>query len=227
MRLKHCDRSSHRSSRLDGTHGHGIAHGARRGDAPGWMMFYAMLLNSSDLAVTMIAVCAQTPALYIHFDLNLIHTAPMKHLPPFVSLVAFDAVVRHKSITRAAAELGLTQSAISHRVRRLEAFMSAPLLHRHNTGLQPTSAGEALVEGLTKLLDDAAALRAQCHMAIAPNRLRVGIGAALAENWLVRRLPDFAESCPHISVELVVVELKPSLPRAFSAIACAARLIAC
>ena len=75
----------------------------------------------------------------------------MKHLPPFDSLVAFDAVVRHKSITRAAAELGLTQSAISHRVRRLEAFMSAPLLHRHNTGLQSTSAGEALVEGFDEV----------------------------------------------------------------------------
>ena len=75
----------------------------------------------------------------------------MKHLPPFDSLVAFDAVVRHKSMTRAAAELGLTQSAISHRVRRLEAFMSAPLLHRHNTGLQPTSAGEALVEGFDEV----------------------------------------------------------------------------
>ncbi len=39
---------------------------------------------------------------------------PMHRLPPFPRLVAFDAVLRHGSVTRAAAELGLTQSAVSH-----------------------------------------------------------------------------------------------------------------
>jgi LysR family transcriptional regulator, glycine cleavage system transcriptional activator len=146
----------------------------------------------------------RTPS--IHFGVNLIHTGRMIRLPPFDALIAFDAAVRHGSMTRAAAELGLTQSAVSHRVRRLETFMGTPLLQRQNTGLLPTSAGEAIVEGLTKLLDDVAALRARCLVAAAPNRLRVGIGAALADNWLVRRLPDFASSCPHTSVELVVVE---------------------
>ncbi len=130
----------------------------------------------------------------------------MTRLPPFDALIAFDAAVRHGSMTRAAVELGLTQSAVSHRVRRLETFMGTPLLRRHNTGLLPTPAGEAIVDGLTKLLDDFAALRARCMVAAAPNRLRVGIGAALADNWLVRRLPDFAASCPQTSVELVVVE---------------------
>jgi len=130
----------------------------------------------------------------------------MIRLPPFDALVAFDAAVRHGSMTRAAAELGLTQSAVSHRVRRLETFMGTPLLRRHNTGLLPTSAGEAIVDGLSKLLDDFAALRTRCMVAAAPNRLRVGIGAALADNWLVRRLPDFAVTCPQTSIELVVVE---------------------
>ena len=128
----------------------------------------------------------------------------MIRLPPFDALVAFDAAVRHGSMTRAAAELGLTQSAVSHRVRRLETFMGTPLLRRHNTGLLPTSAGEAIVDGLSKLLDDFAALRTRCMVAAAPNRLRVGIGAALADNWLVRRLPDFAVTCPQTSIELVV-----------------------
>jgi len=129
----------------------------------------------------------------------------MTRLPPFDTLIAFDAAVRHGSMTRAAAELGVTQSAVSHRVRRLETFMGTPLLRRHNTGLLPTSAGEAIVDGLTKLLDDFAGLRTRCMVAAAPNRLRVGVGAALANNWLVRRLPDFAASCPLTSVELVVV----------------------
>ena len=60
--------------------------------------------------------------------MNLFHVAHMSRLPPFDGLVAFDAALRHRSMTRAAAELGLTQSAVSHRVRRLEAFMLS-LIH--------------------------------------------------------------------------------------------------
>lgn len=130
----------------------------------------------------------------------------MHRLPPFDALVAFDAAVRHGSMTGAAAELGLTQSAVSHRIRRLEQFMAAPLLRRHKRGLLPTAAGAAVAEGLAPLLAGMAGLRAQCHASARPDRLRVGIGVALAENWLVRRLPDFAARHPDLSVELTVVE---------------------
>ncbi|MFC3077783.1 LysR substrate-binding domain-containing protein [Phenylobacterium terrae] len=127
-------------------------------------------------------------------------------LPPFDALIAFDAVLRHGGMTRAAAELGVTQSAISHRVRRLEAFMGAPLLRRHAGGLTPTPAGEALAEGLAGALAEMAGLRARCLAAVGPSRLRLGVGAALAHNWLVRRLPDFAARSPSLSIELVIVE---------------------
>jgi LysR family transcriptional regulator, glycine cleavage system transcriptional activator len=138
--------------------------------------------------------------------MKFIHIGRMKHLPPFDSLVAFDAAVRHGSMTHAATELALTQSAVSHRIRRLEDFMGAPLLRRHNTGLVPTAAGEAVLEGLAELLGGFASLRTRCQAAAGPDRLRVGVGVALAENWLVRRLPDFAAAFPHLSVELIVLE---------------------
>jgi LysR family transcriptional regulator, glycine cleavage system transcriptional activator len=109
-------------------------------------------------------------------------------------------------MTHAASELGLTQSAVSHRIRRLEDFMGTPLLYRHNAGLVPTPAGEALIEELADLLRDIAGLRARCLSAAGPDRLRVGVGAALAQNWLLRRLPGFAARHPELSIELVVVE---------------------
>lgn len=130
----------------------------------------------------------------------------MARLPPFDALVAFDAAVRHGSMTVAASELGLTQSAVSHRIRRLESFMSTSLLRRRSTGISPTPAGEALLEEVATVLVAMGGLRARCLAAAGPDRLRIGVGAALADNWLVRRLPDFAAAYPDITVELLAVE---------------------
>jgi len=130
----------------------------------------------------------------------------MRALPPFNGLIAFDAALRHRSMTLAAAELGLTQSAISHRLRKLEAFVGTALLNRSGAGLSPTPAGATLSEGLTVLLDEMAELRARSRAAVQPKTLRIGIGAALADYWLVRRLPDFAAAHPEIAAELFVVE---------------------
>jgi LysR family glycine cleavage system transcriptional activator len=81
----------------------------------------------------------------------------MARLPPFDGLIAFDATVRHGSMTRAASELGLSQSAVSHRIRRLaELIMGMPLLQRSGSGLKPTEVGEAMADGLTALLADLA-----------------------------------------------------------------------
>lgn len=130
----------------------------------------------------------------------------VRALPPFDALVAFDTALRHGSMTLAAAELGMTQSAVSHRLRRLEAFMGAPLLLRSNAGLRATPAGLSLAEGLADLLDDLGDLRARCRAVLAPTALKVGVGSALADYWLVRRLPAFAAANPDLSVELVTVD---------------------
>ncbi|MCW0232666.1 MAG: LysR substrate-binding domain-containing protein [Ferrovibrio sp.] len=136
--------------------------------------------------------------------MNSIHTTGMRPLPPFDSLVAFEAVLRHGSMTAAAAELGVTQSAVSHRLRRLEGFVGVALLLRRRAGLVPTPAGAALAVGLGEIFDGMAGLRERCRSAARPARLRVGLGAALAHHWLVRRLPAFAARHPGIEIELVI-----------------------
>lgn len=128
----------------------------------------------------------------------------MRPLPPFDTLIAFDAVLRLGSMTAAAEELGVTQSAVSHRLRRLEAFIGADLLLRRRSGLTPTPAGAALSEGLGDIFEGMASLRERCRIAAHPARLRVGLGAALAQHWLVRRLPDFSRRHPGIEVELAI-----------------------
>ncbi len=137
--------------------------------------------------------------------MNLLHAGSMRGLPPFDALVAFEAVLRHGSMTLAAAELGVTQSAVSHRLRRLEAVVGTPLLRRLHPGLQPTAAGLALAEGFAEVLAGMASLRARCRAATGPERLQVGVGSAVAQYWLVRRLPAFMEAHPDTDVELVLL----------------------
>jgi LysR family glycine cleavage system transcriptional activator len=130
----------------------------------------------------------------------------MRTLPPFDALVAFDTTLRHRSMTRAATELGMTQSAVSHRLRRLEAFVGTPLLNRSSDGLSATPAGAELASGLGELLDGLADLRGRCRALVTPAGLRVAVGSALADYWLVRRLPRFARAHRKLEVELGIVE---------------------
>ena len=137
--------------------------------------------------------------------MNLFHDDRMRALPPFDALVAFDTALRLRSMTLAAAELGLTQSAVSHRLRRLEDFIGTPLMLRSGNGLAPTPSGAALAAGLADLLDGLADLRARCRAAASSSALQVGVGAALADHWLVRRLPAFAAAHPDMAVALTVM----------------------
>lgn len=129
----------------------------------------------------------------------------MRDLPPFESLLAFEAALRLGSMTAAASELGVTQSAVSHRLRRLESFTGAPLLRRLRPGLAVTPAGAALSEALAGILDQMSGLRERCRAASAPPRLRVGSGSAVIHHWLARRLPAFAEIRPDLEVAMVVL----------------------
>jgi LysR family glycine cleavage system transcriptional activator len=147
-----------------------------------------------------------TPMRAVHIAMKFIHDDAMRSFPPFDGLIAFEAALRHASVTRASAELGLTQSAVSHRLRKLEDFVGMPLLIRQPTGLSATSAGIALSNELAGLLERMADFRALCRAAAPPPALKVGVGAALADYWLVRRLPYFAEAHPGIPIELAILQ---------------------
>ena len=121
-------------------------------------------------------------------------------------LLAFLAVVRERSFTRAAAKLGVSQSALSHTIRRLEAKLGIRLLTRTTRSLSPTEAGERLLErlgphfeqiqteldGLTQLRDKPAGTI----------RITAGEHAAHAVLWPV--LAKFLPRYPDIKVEVIV-----------------------
>jgi LysR family transcriptional regulator, glycine cleavage system transcriptional activator len=125
----------------------------------------------------------------------------MRRLPPFPELVAFEAVARHLSFTRAAAELSVTQSAVSHRVRRLEKYFGMQLIRRLNPGIVLTDAGAALLPELAATLNVLERLGGHRE-----RRLRVAAGSALCTWWLAGRLSGFMTQRPGVSVELVPIE---------------------
>src|SRR6185295_14629757 len=69
-------------------------------------------------------------------------------------LLAFLAVARERSFTRAAAKLGVSQSALSHTIRGLEGRLGLPLLTRTTRSVAPTAAGERLLRSVGPRLDE-------------------------------------------------------------------------
>ena len=138
------------------------------------------------------------------------HNLRMRQLPPFAELVAFEAVARNLSFTLAANELHLTQSAVSHRVRRLEEYLGSLLIRRLNPGLALTEAGAALLPGLVGVLDELAQIERP-----AERRLKVSAGSALCTWWLAGRLPGFMAQRPGVSIDLIPVDqAQVSMPQA-------------
>jgi len=121
-------------------------------------------------------------------------------------LLAFLAVVRERSFTRAAAKLGVSQSALSHTLRRLEAKLGIRLLTRTTRSLSTTEAGERLLERLgphfEQIETELAGLTELRDKPAGTIRITAGEHAALTVLWpaLAKFLPRY----PDIKVEVIV-----------------------
>jgi LysR family transcriptional regulator, glycine cleavage system transcriptional activator len=129
--------------------------------------------------------------------------APVGADLPFRSLVAFEATARLGSVSRAADELSLTQSAVSQRVLKLEAFVGQRLFLRHGQGVQLTGAGELLLATTRETLER---LRVGLSR-IAPYKnkasLLLACPADFAHGWLMPRLLGLKALSPALEVWLM------------------------
>lgn len=126
--------------------------------------------------------------------------------PLTADLIAFITVAREKSFTRAAAQLGVSQSALSHTVRGLEARLELRLLTRTTRSVAPTAAGEHLLQTVAPLLEeiDAELERLRDGHARTAGTVRITTGEHVADSVLIPRLSALQRECPDIRVELVV-----------------------
>src|SRR5258708_20955472 len=79
--------------------------------------------------------------------------SPPRSLPPLDLLRGFEAAARQLSFTRAAAELFITQSAVSRQIQALEAFVGVTLFERRHKALALTDAGQAYYRSIAPTLD--------------------------------------------------------------------------
>lgn len=117
------------------------------------------------------------------------------------ALRAFEAAARHLSFTRAAAELSVTQAAISHQVKALEARLGVSLFRRTSRGLLLTDEGLALVPTLARAFEDMHRLLDQFAGGRRREVLTVSIIGTFAV-WLMTRLPAFEAAHPFIDLRL-------------------------
>ncbi len=123
------------------------------------------------------------------------------HLP-LNALRAFEAAARHLSFTRAAIELCVTQTAISHQVKLLEERVGATLFKRLPRGLMITDEGLALLPTLRDSFDRMADILQRFEDGHLQEVLSVGAVGTFAVGWLLPRLAEFQDLYPFIDIRL-------------------------
>lgn len=121
-------------------------------------------------------------------------------------LLAFLAVARERSFTKAAAKMGVSQSALSHTIRGLEARLGVRLLARTTRSVSPTQAGERLVASVgTRFEEIGAELDALGELRDKPaGVIRITAGEHAVDSILMPALAKFLPRYPDIQVELTV-----------------------
>jgi len=127
----------------------------------------------------------------------------MARSPSMDSLNVFAVAARHLNFTAAAAELHRTQSAVSHRIKALEAEIGIRLFNRHARGLELTAAGATLAHQVNQSIGDITRTIAALGRAAEVRKLRITLLPSVASRWLVPRLPRFCEQHPDIQVQII------------------------
>jgi LysR family glycine cleavage system transcriptional activator len=123
-------------------------------------------------------------------------------LPSLNGLRAFEAAARHLSFTLAAAELNVTQTAISHQIRRLEEELGLRLFIRQNRALALTAEARDYLPGVRAAFNDLRLATDRLLRKDEDKVLTVSTLASLAAKWLLPRLTDFQDSHPGIDVRI-------------------------
>lgn len=126
-----------------------------------------------------------------------------KRLPPTKALVVFEATARHLSFTRAAAELSLTQAAVSRQIRLLEQDLGVLLFNREKRAVCLTPEGQRLKRTVSMALGHIAETAVALRQIHAVPHINLHTTTAFGALWLMRRIGRFRAAFPEIQLRLV------------------------
>ena len=127
---------------------------------------------------------------------------PHRPLPPLDFLRGFEAAARHLSFTRAAAELFLTQSAVSRQIQALEAFIGVALFERRHKALSLTDAGKSYLRTVAPALEQLREATRRLRESRTGHVLTVTTTVSFASMWLVPRLARFRKGHANVDVRI-------------------------
>lgn len=136
----------------------------------------------------------------------------MNNLPPLIELRAFEAAARHLSFKKAADELGVTPTAISHQIRLLEQYCGRALFRRRPRPLSLTDAGVRLFPVIRDGLEAFATALGTIRWKDDRQALRVTTTNAFASRWLLPRLPLWGKLRRDAQLDIIGTDSVLDLP---------------
>lgn len=130
--------------------------------------------------------------------------------PRMRALEAFEAVSRHLSFSRAAAELGVTQSAVSHQLRHLGEEIGEQLYTNAGRGIVLTPAGRQLADTIQQAFDQ---IDRSVAKTVGAHRqtVRIAVCSSFAPGWLIKRIESFHAENPAVELQLRMYAKDPEL----------------
>jgi LysR family glycine cleavage system transcriptional activator len=126
-----------------------------------------------------------------------------RRLPPFAALRAFEAAARYGSFKKAAEDVCLSASAISHQVRSLEEFLGVKLFNRDSGKPVLTTAGMAYIESINEIFDRLDAATNNVSARGERRALVINVFPSLVSCWLLARLPTYQAANPEVDIKFL------------------------
>ena len=126
-----------------------------------------------------------------------------RRLPPLNPLRAFEASARHLQVAKAADELNVTASAVSHQLRTLEAALGVALFDRSRKRLKLTPQGAALLPSINAAFQTIADATARIGETSMAGDLVISCPIALTSRWLARHIGEFLRQNPEVNLRII------------------------
>ena len=132
-------------------------------------------------------------------------------VPSLHGLILFEAAARHLNFSTAASELSITQPAVSHGIKQLEAALGHPLFVREHRTLSLTTQGVRLYSAVASGFGTISETLAEISGSVHRDKIVAGVSTVLAVEWLTPRLAKLRQDLPNLQIEIRCLDRDPDL----------------